>query len=91
MKQLARRCAAVIRKPLLDAARATLQRPLLRRSASALLDRLPWLRSALRKVLRGPDWRPARPPYAPQTPHDLSPETQAAYRALQAAFARQVR
>jgi hypothetical protein len=88
MKHFARRVAAIVRAPLLRAAHATVRRPVLRRCASAVLDTFPSLRAALRRVLRGPGWQLARTPHVPQTRDDLSPETLAAYRALQAAFAK---
>lgn len=85
MKQFARQCVAIVRTSLMGAARATLQRPIVRRGAASVLDLLPWLRAALRRAGR----RAARARHVPHTAHDLSPETLAAYRALQKAFAKQ--
>jgi len=88
MKAQAGQLARTLRAALLPVTQAVLRRPGLAQLAAAALDRFPALRRALRKVLRGPGWRP-RDVHVPQTPNDLSPETLAALRALQAAFAQQ--
>jgi hypothetical protein len=77
-----------MRGAVLFATHAVLRRPLLKRGAFLVLERVPHLRLALRRLMGGKGDRTPRPPYVPQSCDDLSPAALAAYHALQAAFAK---